>query len=94
LNEEDLERVAPIVFDAIFKDNESVEIDGDVYEMKRTSRSNLRKFSIDGYTFLEQNPEKDSHWAEKAREGHEIMWVLKGRKYVARVMDGKYLKLG
>ncbi len=93
LNEEDLESVAPKVFDAIFQDKDSVEIDGEVYEMERTSRSKLRKFAIRGFTFLEQNPNKDSHWAEKARDGHEIMWVLKGRKYVARVMDGKYLKL-
>ena len=64
-----------------------------VYEMGRTSASKLRKFSIKGLTFLEQNPKKDSQWAQKAREGHQIMWVMKGRQYLARVMDGKYLKL-
>jgi len=38
---------------------------------------------------LEQNPNKDSHWAKRAREGHKIAWVMKDGDYLARVIDGK-----
>jgi hypothetical protein len=38
---------------------------------------------------VEQNPDKDSHWAKLAREGHKIAWVMKDGDYLARVIDGK-----
>jgi hypothetical protein len=38
---------------------------------------------------LEQNADKDSHWAKMAREGHKIAWVMKDGDYLARVVDGK-----
>lgn len=87
-----LETCARKAYDAIFEDRNSVEIDGETYSLEHT-RGGLRKFSIEGMTFMEQNPDKDSVWAEKARDGAQIMWVMKGRQYLARVMDGRYLKL-
>jgi hypothetical protein len=87
-----LEACARQAYDAIFEDRSSVEIDGETYHLEHT-RGGLRKFSIEGITFMEQNPDKDSVWAEKAREGSQIMWAMKGRQYLARVMDGKFLKL-
>ena len=90
---DEMERISRIIYDAIFSDADSVEIDGAIYPIELTSRSKLRKVSFENLTFLEQNPMKDSQWAEKAREGHRIMWVMSGRKYLVRVMDGKYLKL-
>ncbi|TFG04037.1 hypothetical protein EU538_12915 [Candidatus Thorarchaeota archaeon] len=94
MDEEELEKAARIAYDAIFGDEDEVEVNGEVYPMQRTSRKELRKFSIEGLTFVEQNPKKDSAWAQKAREGHQIMWVLDGRKYFVRIMDGNYLRLG
>lgn len=94
IDDGELERTSLAAYDAIFGDEEELDLDGEVYQMERTSRSRLRKFSIGGLIFLEQNPEKDLQWGRKAREGHEIMWVLDGRTYVARVMDGYYLRLG
>jgi hypothetical protein len=38
---------------------------------------------------LEQNADKESHWAQKTREGHKIAWVMKDGEYLARVVDGK-----
>jgi hypothetical protein len=38
---------------------------------------------------IEQNPEKDSHWAQQAREGQKIAWLMKDGEYLARVVDGK-----
>jgi hypothetical protein len=93
MNDDKLKRNALLIYDAIFHDKDSVEIDGTVYPIKFTSRARLRKVTLGDLLFIEQNPDKSSQWAQKAREGHEIMWVMKGRKYLVRVMDGKYLKL-
>ena len=80
-------------YEAIFGDQESILIDGMEYRVERTPRANLRFFKIEGYSFLEQNPRKSSHWAKLAREGSLIMWVMKGRRYLAQVIDGRYLDL-
>ncbi len=88
-----LREAALSIYDAIFGGQESVEIDGETYSVERTSKSNLLSVRIDPLFFVEQNPTKSSKWAEMAREGHQIMWVLRGRSYLARVMDGKFLDL-
>ena len=93
MEDDEMERISKIIYSAIFSDSDDVEIDGEIHPIELTSRSKLRKVSFEGLTFLEQNPMKDSQWAEKAREGHRIMWVMRGRKYLVRVMNGKYLKL-
>ena len=80
----DLREVALKVFDAIFDEHKSMDIDGKVYLVERTSRANLRLVKIDRYTFLEQNPSTSSQWAKMAREGHKILWVLVGRRYLAQ----------
>ncbi|MCW4040282.1 MAG: hypothetical protein NWE83_05980 [Candidatus Bathyarchaeota archaeon] len=69
----DLEEVALRVYEVIFDNQGSVEVDGLVYLMERTPRANLRLLKIGGYTFLEQNPEKGSRWGKLAREGHQIL---------------------
>jgi hypothetical protein len=90
---EQLQDAALNIYDAIFGGRESVEIDGATYQVERTSKSNLLSVRIDPLFFVEQNPSKSSKWAELAREGHQIMWVMRGRSYLARVMDGKFLDL-
>jgi gamma-glutamylcyclotransferase (GGCT)/AIG2-like uncharacterized protein YtfP len=89
----DLEETALKIYEAMFADEESVEVDGEVYDIDLTSRAKVKRVRIDDLSFLEQNPKKDSHWAEEAREGRQIMWVMKGRKYLARVRDGRFLDL-
>jgi len=44
-------------------------------------------------TFIEQNPNKESRRAQLAREGHQILWAMRGLQYIARVMDGSFLDL-
>ena len=80
------------IYETLFSVDESIEIEGEEHFVDAT-RTGLRCIRIAGYLFVEQNPDKDSQWAKKAREGHQIMWVMKGRQYVARVMDGKFLSL-
>jgi hypothetical protein len=86
----DLGEAALRAFDAIFDDHESVDIDEEKYLIERTPRANLRFVKIDKYTFLEQNPSKSSRWAKMAREGHRILWILVGRRYLGQVRDGMF----
>ena len=77
-------------YEAIFSDQECLVIDGEKYLMERTPGASLRFFKVEGYSFLEQNPRKSSHWAKMAREGSLIMWVMKGRRYLGQVRDGVF----
>jgi hypothetical protein len=88
-----LEEVAISVFAAIFDGSDIVEIDDNVYPIKQTAKSKVRLVERGGYTYIEQNPHKDSKWAKLAQEGHQIMWVMQGRRYLAQVKDGKFLNL-
>ena len=90
---DELEEVATTVYAAIFDGADTVEIDGNVYPIKQTSKSKVRLVERGGYTYIEQNPHKDSKWAKLAQEGHQIMWVMQGRRYLAQVKDGKFLNL-
>ena len=90
-DENGIEETAHIIYDAIFQDKSSVEIDGEIYSIQRTSKSKVRLVRYDGLTFIEQNPFKSSRWAKEAQEGHQIMWVMRGRQYLARVRNGKFL---
>lgn len=90
---ENLREKALKAYEALFNDQDFVVIDGARYTLDYTSLQGLRKFQIDGLGFIEQNPDKGSSWAEKAREGHNILWVMKGRRYIAQVFDGEFRDL-
>ena len=87
---ENLREKALSAYEGIFNNIDTIEIDGYKYYLDFTSRKGLRLFKIDGYSYLEQNPDTGSNWAKKAREGQQIMWVMKGRKYLAQVRDGVF----
>ena len=94
--EEDIDRIEDVarkIYDAIFSGLDAVEIEGEVYQIKQTSRSKVHLVQRDGYTYIEQNPHKESRWAKLAQEGHQIMWVMQGRRYLAQIKDGKFLNL-
>lgn len=58
-------------------------------------RSGLRYVDLaGGAVLIEQNQKKQSRWAEMAREGHQVAWVMREGKYLARVIDGEVLMLG
>ena len=67
-------------YGALFSSKESVSIGGVEYPLERTPGAKLRFYRVEGYSFLEQNPKKSSHWAKLARQGSLIMWVMKGRR--------------
>lgn len=80
------------IYTALFDRKKSVEIDEIEYPIKKFS-SGIRYVDLFGYRFIEQNRNKKSEWGKKAREGHKIMWIIKGRKYMVRIMDGEYTDL-
>jgi hypothetical protein len=77
------------IYKAIFEGKKNVEIDEIEYPIKKFS-SGIKYVDLFGYRFIEQNWKKKSEWGKKAREGHKIMWIIKGRRYIARIMDGEY----
>ncbi|MFX0047945.1 MAG: hypothetical protein ACFE8G_07230 [Candidatus Hermodarchaeota archaeon] len=89
---ENLEVKGLKIYNAIFQAKKSVEIDEILYPIKKFS-SGIRYIDLFGYRFIEQNKYKKSEWGQKAREGHKIMWIIKGRRYISRIMDGKYTEL-
>ena len=80
------------IYNAIFEDKKSVEIEEIEYDIKKFS-SGIKYVDLFGYRYIEQNRNKKSEWGKKAREGHKIMWIIKGRRYLARIMDGEFTDL-
>ncbi len=80
------------IYNVIFEGKKSVEIDDVEYPIKKFS-SGIKYLDLFGYRYIEQNWRKKSEWGKKAREGHKIMWIIKGRRYVARIMDGEFTEL-
>ena len=60
----------------------------------RFSRSGLRHVKLGGGAVLvEQNPRKSTEWAQLAREGRRVAWLLRDGEYLARVVDGELTML-
>ena len=86
---ESLKEKGLIIYEAIFKRKKTFQINKVEYSIKKFS-SGIRYIDLFGYRFIEQNRHKKSEWGKKAREGHKIMWIIKGRRYIARILDGEY----
>lgn len=80
------------IFSAIFERKRSVEIDEIDYPIKKFS-SGIKYVDLFGYRYIEQNRNKKSEWGKKAREGHKILWIIKGRRYIAQIVDGEFAEL-
>ncbi len=89
---EDLKEKGLKVYNAIFQGEKSVELDEIDYPIRKFS-SGIRYIDLFNYRFIEQNKNKKSEWGKKAREGHKIMWIIKGRRYLSQILDGKYSDL-
>jgi hypothetical protein len=89
---EKLEEKGLKIYNAIFQGEKNVEIDEIEYPIKKFS-SGIKYVDLFGYRFIEQNKNKKSEWGKKAREGHKIMWIIKGRRYISQILDGGYTEL-
>jgi hypothetical protein len=88
----ELNTISLKIYEIFFKGLKKFELDGIEYKIQKFS-SGLRYMDLEGYRFIEQNPRKPSEWGKKAREGHKILWVIQGSKYIAQVFDGEFKKL-
>ncbi|MDQ1591247.1 MAG: hypothetical protein QOG71_1874 [Pyrinomonadaceae bacterium] len=62
--------------------------------VQKFARSGLRHVKLAGGALLiEQNPTKKSEWAELARQGRRVAWVMRDGEYLARVVDGEVTML-
>jgi hypothetical protein len=62
--------------------------------VQRYARSGLRYVRLAGGAVLvEQNPKKKSEWAELARQGRRVAWVMREGEYLARIVDGEVVML-
>ena len=58
--------------------------------VRRFRQSGLRHVELPHDCILiEQNPKKSSEWAELARAGRRVAWVMRDGRYLARVVDGE-----
>ena len=86
---ENMEEAAKKAFEAIFNNDKRMEWEGKQRIIKHSARG-LRFVVIDRYTFLEQNPKKNSVWGKLTRDGHKILWVIEDGDYVGQVRDSIY----
>lgn len=89
---EDLKENGLKIYNAIFERKKVVEIDEIEYPIKKFS-SGVKYVDLFGYRYIEQNRNKKSEWGKKARQGRKIMWIIKGRRYVAQILDGEFKDL-
>jgi hypothetical protein len=62
--------------------------------VEKFRRSGLRYVRLAGGALLiEQNSQKKSEWAELARAGRRVAWVMREGEYLARVVDGEVVML-
>lgn len=58
--------------------------------VRRFRQSGLRHVELPhDAVLIEQNPKKSSEWAELARKGRRVAWVMRDGHYLARVVDGE-----
>ncbi len=81
---------------AIFGGRAEFELEGKKLPVQRNA-AKLRFVDVtvggEQLRIMEQNPKKESEFAEKARAGAQIVWALKGRAFFARLVDGQYTKI-
>jgi hypothetical protein len=67
-----------------------VEVDSKSYRIRKILNLGLRFAELDGYTFLEQNPEKNSVWGQLACGAHRILWTIEDEDYATQGRDGVF----
>lgn len=85
-----MRETALYIFEILFDGKMQVSIDNRTYPIETYSSSGEKYITVLNYQFVEQNRLKNSHWAEKARSGHKIMWALKDWKCIGMVRNGEF----
>jgi hypothetical protein len=87
---EELKGKALRIFDALFNGKAHVTINNQTYPVETYSPRGEKYITVSKYQFMEQTTLKNSHWAEKARNGDKIMWVLEDWKCIGKVQNGEF----
>ncbi|MFC2168456.1 hypothetical protein ACFLRW_05665 [Acidobacteriota bacterium] len=90
---EELKEIGIKIYTAIFSNKTSLDIDNMNHPIKIFKSSGVRYVDLLDYRFIEQNRNKPSQWGQKAREGSNIMWIIKDRRYLVRIDNGEYIEL-
>lgn len=62
--------------------------------VQKFARSGLRHVKLpDDVVLIEQNPDKQSEWAQLARDGKRVAWAMRGGEYLARIVEGEVTML-
>ena len=72
---------------AIHSDADNVVIDGVSYPIGEGSNG-CRKVNYGDITFMEQNEDKNSRYAERARNGENITWGMRNPEQWILIADG------
>ena len=92
----DLEEIFISVQSQVLGDGLKTATVGDeTFPVRTTPKEKLKqvdfRFQARDFRGLEQNPKTKSRWATMARGGKKVMQFLEGGRYVAVVVDGKYI---
>lgn len=73
--------------------NKPVQLQGKEIPLK--IRGGLRQYQARNLLFIEQNKKKKTKWAELARGGDKIMWIISlvDNKYLFQIINGRIIKL-
>ena len=63
--------------------------------IKGRNKKLLRAIKVGDYLYIEQEKFEDTHWAEMARKGHNVMWIVHhpSAKLVGKVVDGEVTQI-
>jgi hypothetical protein len=79
------------IVDAIFSGRETITLGEKVYYRKLFKSGTVRGFDIEGWRWIEQNPQTGSYYAEQAKAGKKIVWIIniETKEWKALIIDGK-----
>lgn len=92
-----LERYFSAICESLHTKNpgDNLTLRSGTFPIKGFQRGRIKYVDLSGYRYITQNPNKNSKWAELARRGHKIMWVinLNTNAWLYRVVDNQVTKL-
>jgi len=77
-----------LIHEAIHSNGVHVDLPGRSGLWIQVTAGGLRFVTVGGDTYMEQNPKKTSSYAQQAREGAKITWIIRRGEW-GMIKDGK-----